>query len=61
MDNELNTYFRVDEELEERAQRAIDNYFSTHMVVPSPSPWNDNANKQPFQLPRTPQTPCKLY
>ncbi|ESO82372.1 hypothetical protein LOTGIDRAFT_236988 [Lottia gigantea] len=44
-------FISPDRELEERAQKAIDQYFSNHLIVPSP--WNSTS--KPFTLPRTPQ------
>lgn len=42
----------VNLEIEERAQKAIDTYFSSQIIVPSP--WTDSAKKKPFVLPATP-------
>ena len=44
---------RLNHELEEQAQRAINSYFSTHVIAPSP--WTDSAKKnKPFKPPCTP-------
>jgi len=43
---------RADSHIEEEAQKAIDTFFSKHVVLPSP--WTDSAKKKPFQLPGTP-------
>lgn len=42
----------INSEIEEQAQRAIDTYFSSHVIVPSP--WTDSSKKKPFILPATP-------
>ena len=34
-------FCRPDKEVEERAQKAIDNFFSNNLIAPSP--WNSNA------------------
>ena len=39
-------------ELEERAQRAIDTFFSSNVIVPSP--WTDSSKRKSFKLPQTP-------
>jgi len=45
-------YCRHSSEIEEQAQRAIDTFFSSNMIVPSP--WTDSSKRKPFKLPETP-------
>ena len=41
MINKNMQFCRPDKEVEERAQKAIDNFFSNNLIAPSP--WNSNA------------------
>ena len=45
-------------ELEEQAQRAIDTFFSSNVIVPSP--WTDSAKRKSFKLPQTPGELCSV-
>jgi hypothetical protein len=47
---------KTDQEIEARAQRAIDAFFSQQMVVPSP--WTGSDKKKPMCHPMTPGTPA---
>ncbi|KAK6190410.1 hypothetical protein SNE40_002289 [Patella caerulea] len=52
MPHHQNRYVSPDREMEERAQKAIDDYFANHIIAPSPF----NPNPKPFTLPSTPTT-----
>ena len=52
--------FRVDIEIEEKAQEAIEAFFSKSCVVPSP--WSDTSQRRTgFHLPQTPSTPGMVF
>ena len=51
---------RVDVEIEEKAQQAIEAFFSKSCVVPSP--WSDTSQRRTgFHPPQTPSTPGMVF